>query len=484
MPEYTLSQAERAVYRRFASLALPRHTSYPTVPVWQESYGPSEFRADLGRLAERGRPLSLYVHIPFCERLCYYCACTKEIVPPERRAAHDPGEAFLRGLEAEADRLAELAGHGCALGAGIPTPPPGSVEQIHLGGGSPTFLRADQLTRLWQILDDRFAITPEAEIAIEIDPRITTREQLEILRSLGFYRVSLGVQDFAPAVQRAVNRLQSLEMVERTVGWCRALGFDSINFDLIYGLPFQTLESMADTLDKTLGLAPDRVAFYRLAVIPEIFRWQKVFRPADLPGADLCLDLNLLAINRFVAAGYEFIGLDHFARAEEALAQARRSGTLRRTFQGMTTGKELDILGLGPSAISQLDDCYAQNLKTVTGWEQAVAGNLATERGLRLSADDRLRRELMQQLYGHGIIDKRDLEARFGIDFDAYFTDERCRLRELIDLGLVQPESNTIEVTAPLGRLLVRVVAAIFDRYLPANAFQDGLAAYQASKVG
>jgi len=471
MAPYSLTQAERDTYRRFATLALPRHTSYPTVPAWKETYSPADFRADLQRAAERRAPLSLYVHIPFCERLCYYCACTKEIIPAEKRTRQDPGEAFLQGLETEAGRFAELARLGV-------------VHQVHLGGGSPTYLSAAQLERLWQILKDRYAIAPDAEIAVEIDPRITSLEQLQTLRGVGFNRVSLGVQDFAQDVQRAVNRVQSVEMVQRAVGWCRTLGFASINFDLIYGLPYQTLDTMADTLDKTLALEPDRVAFYRLAVIPEIFRWQNIFRHADLPSADLCLDLNLLAINRFLAAGYEFIGLDHFARPDEALAEARRDATLRRTFQGMTTGKELDILGLGPSAISQLDEAYAQNCKTSAEWEEAVAQDLATERGLRLTKDDRLRREVMQQLYGHGAIDKRCLEDRFGIAFDDYFADERMRLRELIDAGLVLPESATIQVTAPLGRLLVRVVAAVFDHYLPANAFREGLPAFQASKVG
>jgi oxygen-independent coproporphyrinogen-3 oxidase len=471
MSSYTLTQAEREIYRRYATLALPRHTSYPSVPAWQESYGPAEFGADLARLDRRRGQLSVYVHIPYCERLCYYCACTKEIVPAERRAGHDPGEAFLNALSTEAQRVADLAG-------------PGPVYQVHLGGGSPTFLRVRQLQRLGQILKDWFEIAPEAEVAVEIDPRITSREQLEALRALGFNRVSLGIQDFAPDVQRAVNRVQAPETVERVVGWCRVLGFISVNFDLIYGLPYQTLENMADTLDKTLALRPDRVAFYRLAVIPEMFRWQKAFRAADLPDADLCLDLNLLAINRFLKAGYEFIGLDHFARPEEALAQARRQATLRRTFQGMTTGKDLDILGLGPSAISQLDEAFAQNRKTSEEWEQAVTKDLATERGLRLTADDRLRRELLQQLYGQGVVEKRPLEERFGIIFDEYFADERRRLRVLIDEGLVLRDDEAIEVTAPLGRLLVRVVAAVFDHYLPPNAFREGLLAYQASKVG
>jgi oxygen-independent coproporphyrinogen-3 oxidase len=334
------------------------------------------------------------------------------------------------------------------------------------------------------ILGSHFFIAPQAEIAFEIDPRLTTLEHLQTLRGLGFNRVSLGIQDFDPAVQKAVNRIQPYDLVERVVGWCRSLGFHSINFDLIYGLPFQTVAGMADTLDKTLALGPDRVAFYRLAVIPEIFRWQNVFRPADLPAGELPLELNLLAINRFLEAGYEFIGLDHFARPNEALAQAARAGTLRRTFQGMTTGKPLDILGLGPSAISQLDIAFAQNLKESSPWQQAVQTDLATERGLRLSPDDRLRRELMQQLYGHGRIDKPLLEKEFDIVFEDYFSGEVKRLGHLVSDGLVRIEAQSIRLTEPLGRLLVRVVAAVFDRYLPPEAFREGLSPQMASKVG
>jgi oxygen-independent coproporphyrinogen-3 oxidase len=360
----------------------------------------------------------------------------------------------------------------------------GIVHQIHLGGGSPTFLSPGQLYCLWDILIRHFAIADDAEIAIEVDPRITTLEHLRTLHDLGFDRVSLGIQEFDPVVQRAVNRLQPYEQVERTVGWCRALGFTSINFDLIYGLPFQTLKSIADTLEKTVRLAPDRIAFYRLAVIPEMFRWQKTFSPQDLPTGDLSLELNLMGINRFLDAGYEFIGLDHFAKPGEALSQARQQGALRRNFQGMTTGKDLDVLGLGPSAISQLDDAFAQNHKDRMEWHCSLTDGLATERGLRLSEDDRLRRELMQQLYGYGRIDKRGLESRFRIVFDDYFAKERHDLLELIDEGLVQEDADTIRLTVPLGRLLVRVAAAIFDSYLPPQAFREGLSASQASKVG
>ncbi|HKI30811.1 MAG TPA: oxygen-independent coproporphyrinogen III oxidase [Gemmataceae bacterium] len=470
MSTYRLTDAERRTYRRYAGLALPRHTSYPIAPTWTTEYGADDLRAELRRSDAERRPLSLYVHVPFCERLCYYCACTKEIVPAAKRKQHDPSDALLAGLEVEAGRF------GAHLGA--------EVQQVHLGGGSPTFLPPEGLRRLWAILAGRFAIAPDAEIAVEIDPRLTTREHLATLRELGFNRVSLGVQDFDRRVQKAVNREQPFELVERVVRWCRQFGFASVNFDLIYALPFQTLEGMAETLEQTLALAPDRIAFYRLAVIPEIFRWQNVFRPADLPSGDLPLELNLLGINRFLAAGYEFIGLDHFAKPDEELAQARRHGSLRRTFQGMTTGKGLDVIGLGPSAISQLDGAYAQNHKATADWQQAAAEDFATERGLRLSDDDRLRRELMQQLYGHGAIDKRSLEDRFGIAFDDYFADELRRLHELIDEGIAVYDDEAVRLTEPLGRLLVRVAAAVFDRYLPPTAFREGLAPDQSSKVG
>jgi oxygen-independent coproporphyrinogen-3 oxidase len=471
MAGYTLTEAERQTYRRYAALALPRHTSYPIAPAWRDDYGPSELRADLRQSAGEARPLSVYVHVPFCERLCYYCACTKEIVPAARRRHHDPGSGLLAGLEAEARRFAGLVGGG-------------EVRQVHLGGGSPTFLAPEELRRLGGLLRRHFAVAPGAEAAVEIDPRVTTQEHLRTLRELGFNRVSLGIQDFDLTVQRAVNRWQPFEVVERVVEECRALGFPSINFDLIYGLPFQTAETMAHTLERTVALAPDRIAFYRLAVIPDIFRWQNVFRPEDLPSADLALVLNLMAINRFTEAGYEFIGLDHFARPDEGLARAAREGSLHRTFQGMTTGKGLDVLGLGPSAISQLDAAYAQNRKGVEDWRNAVAADLATERGLRLGDDDRLRRELMQQLYGRGVIDKRALEARFGVAFDEHFADELRRLEGLVDQGIVRAEAGAVRLTEPLGRLLVRVVAAVFDRYLPADAFREGLSPALASRVG
>jgi oxygen-independent coproporphyrinogen-3 oxidase len=468
---YRLTAAEQKTYSRYAGLALPRHTSYPIAPYWRRDYGPADFDADLCRSRQRLQPLSLYVHVPFCEQLCHFCACTREIVPAGKRRKHDPGESFLEGLAIEAARVAERLGWN-------------DVRQVHLGGGSPTFLLPRQLTSLRSILQRRFHICRDAEISVELDPRTTRLEHLQLLPDLGFNRVSLGIQDFDPKVQQAIHRVQPFLMVQEFVAACRAMGFRSINFDLIYGLPFQTLETMAETIDRTIELSPDRIAFCRLAVIPEMFRWQKVFQPTDLPAGLLPLQLNLLALNRFVAAGYEFIGLDHFARPEEDLSQACRNGSLRRNFQGMTTGKGLDIVGLGPSAITQLDNAFAQNVKTSTDWRKRVDQGLATECGLHLTSDDRIRREVMQQLYGYGVIDERLLELRFGIVFDEYFAQELLRLEELIGTGLVRKEPGMLRLTMPLGRLLVRVVAAVFDRYLLADACRAGLAAGQSSRVG
>ncbi|MBX9652249.1 oxygen-independent coproporphyrinogen III oxidase [bacterium] len=467
---YHLTSEDRDVYRRFARLALPRHTSYPTAPTWSTDYRTADFTEDLDGVRRRNDVVSLYVHLPFCRQLCYYCACTKEIVSDASRRKLDPADELLNGVEIEIDHLARSLGE---LG----------IEQLHWGGGSPTFLSSSQLVRLFESIQKRFPATKSAEIAVEIDPRITSAEQLETLRQLGFNRISLGIQDFDEKVQRAVNRRQPLETVEAAVETCRRLKFESINFDMIYGLPFQTLESMEETVAKVVKLSPDRIAFYRLAMIPEMFRWQNVFKPADLPAGDLPLELNLLAINKFLAAGYDFIGLDHFAKPDEPLAVAAADGSLRRNFQGMTTQKELEIIGIGPSAISQLHSAIAQNVKSSHEWRVNVESNFPIERGLRLSDDDRIRQEILQQLYSFGRVDTQRVSQRFGVSFSDYFHDELGRLRELEALGVVRI-GERIELTEPLGRLLVRVPAAIFDRYLPPRAFMEGLPVGQSSAVG
>ena len=467
---YQLTEDQREVYRRFARLALPRHTSYPIAPTWTTKYDNNSYLRDLRGVRDRTDAISLYVHLPFCRQLCYYCACNKEIISDAARRKHDPVDELLAGLTNEIDHIAQSLGEM-------------SVGQLHFGGGSPTFLNTRQIANLWHVIQHRFPITSTAEVAIEIDPRVTSAEQLELLRELGFNRVSLGIQDFDEKVQRAVNRLQPLECVEAAVETCRRLEFDSINFDMIYGLPFQTIDSMEETISKVIKLSPDRIAFYRLAMIPEMFRWQNVFKPADLPTGDEPLDLNLLAINRFLNAGFEFIGLDHFAKPHEPLARAASDGSLRRNFQGMTTQKPLEVIGIGPSAISQLSTAIAQNRKSTHEWRMAVESGAAIERGLSLSEDDRIRQEILQQLYSFGRIDTESVGQKFGISFHDMFADELDRLAELESVGVVRIDRD-VELTEPLGRLLVRVPAAIFDRYLPKSAFKEGLPTGMSSAVG
>ena len=472
-PHMQLNQRERRTYRWYAELGLPRHTSYPTVPFWGR-YGQDEFGQALERSNRSDCDLSLYVHVPFCERLCYYCSCTREILPKDKRHRWDAAtELYLERLEQELIQVAQRLDPGRR------------VRQLHLGGGTPTYLSPAQLARLMHRLHKEFSIDLDAEVAIEIDPRVTSWDQLHALREMGFNRVSLGVQDFDPRVQSAVNRVQSSDLVAEFVGACRRLRFHSINFDLIYGLPFQTPKSVAETVRKTIAMSPDRVAFYRMALIPELFRWQKVFKPEDLPTSDKTLEMFLSAIEAFQGAGYRFIGLDHFAKPDDSLAQAYSEGTLVRTFQGMITGAGLDVLGFGPSAISIFRDAYAQNAKTVTEWSTAIdLEGLAAFRGLNLSHEDLLRQALLQQLYCYAQIDKTQIEAQFQIRFGGHFSQELKRLSDLEQDGLVEMTDSEIHLTNSLGRLLVRAVAAVFDAYLPADAGRNAPSTLLSSKVG
>ncbi|MCI0341892.1 MAG: oxygen-independent coproporphyrinogen III oxidase [Planctomycetales bacterium] len=469
-----LRPAERETYRRYAGLRLPRHTSYPAVPHWREDYGAAASAAALARSDASGNPLSIYLHVPYCEKLCYFCACNKTIVPKRpdgiwRRQAEALVEALLAEIRMRAPQL-DLRRE---------------VRQVHLGGGSPTYLDERDLDRLLGAIRGTFRVAPDAEVAVEVDPRITSAAQIRLLRRHGLNRVSLGVQDFDPAVQNAVNRTQPFEQVRDFVALLRAEGIPSVNMDLIYGLPFQTPESMRQTLDRATALRPDRVAFYRLAVIPEMFKWQNVFAPRDLPGPDATLEMFLDARDRFEEAGYVFVGLDHFALPEEPLARAAGEGTVRRSFQGMTTGRSLDVLGIGPSAISLLPDAFFQDEHEPGAWAAAVGrGDVPVVRGMDLSPDDRLRQDVLQALYGEARVGKRAIEARHGIRFDERFADEIGRLRELEGDGIVRLSGDAVELTPVLGRLLMRVPAAVFDAYLPRDAYRVGLPAAASSAVG
>jgi oxygen-independent coproporphyrinogen-3 oxidase len=430
----------------------PRYTSYPTAPAWRASYGPEAFREDLASLATRpGAPLALYVHVPFCRSLCHFCACNRIITQrPELPAAY---------LDAT---LREIATMRDAVGAARP------VTQLHWGGGTPTHLAPDPIERLHRALAAAFPLAAGAECSIEADPRVTTRAHVERLAALGFTRISLGVQDFDPRVQEVVHRTQSVEQVAALVEQARRAGFASVGFDLIYGLPFQSEASMARTLDQVLALAPDRVALYSYAHVTWVAKQQRGFERHDLPAPETKLRILVASIRRFLAAGYVYIGFDHFARPDDALARALADGTLRRNFMGYTTQAGVDLLGFGPSAISETREAYAQSARELEAWSGAAsAGRLATVRGHRLDADDRRRAWVIGRILCAGRVDPEEYRLAFGESFADRFAAELASLAPLAEDGLVDVETSGRLCLRPLGRLLARSVAMRFDAYLP-----------------
>jgi oxygen-independent coproporphyrinogen III oxidase len=430
----------------------PRYTSYPTAPVWTEAYGEEDFRRDLAAVPAEAE-LSIYVHVPFCRSLCHFCACNRVIT---RKA--EPPARYLDALEREIELVKEAL------------PGERSVVQHHWGGGTPTHLDPAQVTRLFRAVNSAFPAAPGAEISLEVDPRVTSDAHVDALRACGFNRISLGVQDFAPRVQAAIYREQSPLLTGRLVERARASGFESVNLDLIYGLPFQTLESTDRTLDEVIAIAPDRIALYAYAHVTWVAKQQRGFERGDLPEPGLRLRIQLAAIRRLLAAGYVYIGMDHFARPEDELAQAVRERTLRRNFMGYTTRAGVDLVGFGPSAISELSQSYAQSQRELEAWHEAVAaGKLATLRGHRLSRDDLERRWVIGEIMCQGAVRASDWSARFGGDFAARFSAERAALEPLAADGLVLLEGDGgLRVTA-LGRLVLRNVAMAFDAYLPAQ---------------
>ncbi|MEE9282091.1 MAG: oxygen-independent coproporphyrinogen III oxidase, partial [Myxococcota bacterium] len=374
----------------------PRYTSYPTAPVWTDAFGEEKFRAALARA--QGRPLCLYIHIPFCERLCTYCACNRLITRD-----HSVAGPYLDALEREAAMLADAIGgeRRCI--------------QLAVGGGTPTYLSEAELERMCRIADAHFPPAPDAERSIEVDPRVTTRGQLEVLARHSFNRISLGVQDMDPKVQRSINRVQPREQTQGITDDARALGFGSVNFDLIYGLPFQTVESFDDTLTQVIEMRPDRIALYSYAHVTWVSKQQRGFETKDLPSAERKLAIFLRAIQRLSEAGYLFFGLDHFALPEDELSVAAGTGDLRRNFMGYTTRASVDLIALGASGISELADAYAQSLRGHGEWAERIeAGRVATMRGWSLSQDDLRRKWLIQRLMCQGEISAQAYEEAFG----------------------------------------------------------------------
>jgi oxygen-independent coproporphyrinogen-3 oxidase len=426
----------------------PRYTSYPTAPVWNDAFGP----ADLEKVhadAEASRtPVSLYMHLPFCESLCLFCACNV-IIQKDKRVSLP----YFEVLKKEISRVGEAVSK---------TRP---VVQFHWGGGTPTFSTPAQLDDLFGFTAERFTFAPDAEIGVEVDPRVTSREHLETLRRLGFNRLSMGIQDFHEPVQRAVHRIQPYEITRDLIVAARGLGFDSINVDLIYGLPYQTAETFAHTVDQIIGLAPDRIALFSYAHVPWLKKQQGSFA-AHLPEGMTKFEIFRSGLLKFLEAGYLYIGMDHFAKPGDELATSQASRTLHRNFQGYTTKAGADLYGMGVTAISGFHSAYAQNHRDLPSWEKSIEERgVATMRGYHLSGEDQLRREVISRLLCHTVIPKREIERQFAIDFDRHFAAELTRLAAPVRDGLLTIEQDEIRTTW-LGRIFIRNLAMIFDPYL------------------
>jgi oxygen-independent coproporphyrinogen-3 oxidase len=428
----------------------PRYTSYPPIPYWGAAGG-----ADVEAWLAGGAagPLSLYTHIPFCRSHCSYCGCFVIISPH-----HKPVDAYLEAVHREMERVRERL------------PGPRSVRQYHLGGGTPTYIDRAEMTALVEQARSLFSFEPDTEMSIEVDPRTVGPDDLAHLHSLGFNRLSLGVQDFDAQVQAQVNRLQPAQLVVRLVDAARRLGFLSVNFDLIYGLPRQTRATFERTMAQVLELAPDRIALYNFAHLPHLFSHQRSIAPGELPGAEEKLGIFLDARERLIGGGYLSIGMDHFARKGDELAQAWQQGTLRRNFMGYTTQAGTDLLGFGVSAISEFGAHYWQNEKKLSRYERTLQeGKLPVVRGMELNPEDRLRQAVITALFCRGRLSAETLRREHGVEFAAHFADALRALEPMAADGLVRIHSGGIEVTEP-GRLFLRNIAQAFDGYAKAQA--------------
>ncbi|MEZ4354280.1 MAG: oxygen-independent coproporphyrinogen III oxidase [Myxococcota bacterium] len=427
----------------------PRYTSYPTVPAWAPGFGREDHARALEGLADR-EAISLYAHVPFCRSLCHFCACNRVIT-------RDPAlpERYLAGIERELSLVASIVGRGPR------------ARQIHWGGGTPTHLSPAQIERLFGLQADRFEPTPDAEISIEVDPRVTTPEQLDALVRCGFNRISMGVQDTNEKTQAAIHRIQPFEQTRALTEGARARGIERVNFDLIYGLPHQTVETFARTLDEVLSARPDRIALYGYAHVTWVAKQQRGFERGDLPDPRRRLEIFLSAIRRLIGAGYRAIGMDHFALPDDELSRALDEGTLRRNFMGYTTAEGLDVLAVGPSAITELERAYVQVEKDLDPWQEALeAGRLPTLKGHWLSDDDRARRYVIGRIMCEMGLSVADVEARFGGDFRRDYADALLRLEPLEADGLVEVSATGDIRVLPLGQILLRHVAMAFDAYL------------------
>jgi oxygen-independent coproporphyrinogen-3 oxidase len=429
----------------------PRYTSYPTAPLFNSSFTGSDFRHEILRTngPDASSDLSIYVHFPFCDTLCYFCGCTMVVTHDRRRIAE-----YISYLKKEIDLVAPMISPGRR------------VTQMHWGGGTPTHLSPGQILDIAQYIKAAFPFDPDAEMSVEIDPRELTQQHLGTLRHVGFNRMSMGVQDFNTRVQEAVNRIQPEELTSTVLKWAHALEFESINLDLIYGLPFQTVSSFAATVRKIIRYNPDRIAVFNYAHVPWMKPHQKLIRPEDLPTPEQKLDILRTTIELLSEAGYEYIGMDHFSRPHDELAQARKDKTLYRNFQGYSTKSGADLYGFGMSSISHFGAIYAQNHKSLPEYYSALdAAHLPTHVGYRMTEDDRIRRHVIMRLMCDLELDTLATGREFGIHFDEYFAESLAKLEELRADGLVSLSPGMIRVERA-GRLLLRNIAMCFDAYL------------------
>ncbi len=443
---------DAALIRRYDESG-PRYTSYPTVAQFHADITEDNYRHWARHSNEDPipRPLSLYFHIPFCDTVCFYCACTKVVTKNHARAAeylqHLYREVALQSRLFDRDRI---------------------VEQLHWGGGTPTFLDTDQCRKLMRVTREHFTLHTDdnGEYSIEIDPRSVDHEKLAVLREIGFNRVSLGVQDFDPDIQQAVNRIQSAELTRDIAEEARRLGFRSINMDLMYGLPLQTVATFTSTLQQTIALQPDRIAVYNYAHLPTRFKPQRRINEADLPSADVKLKILQQTISLLTDAGYVYIGMDHFARPDDELALAQQNGTLHRNFQGYSTRADCDLIGMGMSAIGRVCDNYNQNVRDLDSYYAILdAGQLPLDRGIELEPDDLLRRDIITRLMCDFRLDIPALESKWHLDFFEHFRHEHEELQCMQEDGLLTIDAEHLQVQ-PSGRLLVRNICMVFDSYL------------------
>ena len=429
----------------------PRYTSYPTAPQFTSSYNEESLKKSIQRSNTEMIPkaLSLYVHIPYCDTICYYCACNKIITKD-----HSLTEGYLGLLEKEMQLLAPLFDKDREL------------DQLHLGGGTPTFLSDQEMITLMGLIEENFKVSDQCEMSIEIDPRKVTDNSIKLLANIGFNRISLGVQDFDSRVQKAVNREQSYEMVRDRLLTAREVGIESINMDLIYGLPFQTVQTFGDTLDKVIELRPDRLSIFNYAHLPERFKPQRRINEADLPSPAVKLDILQLTVEKLQQAGYVYIGMDHFALETDSMVKAQQEGTLQRNFQGYSTHADTDLVAIGVSSIGSIGDSYSQNSSNIDDYSASVlAGKLPIVRGLVLTEEDVLRKQIINQLICHFRLNIPLVEQQWGISFKKYFASEMAELKKMQEEGLLTLDNNTIQVEQK-GRFLIRNVCMVFDAYL------------------